>query len=44
MIDCESTGGPNWLDEVKRLTDNEGVAVVYDSVGKDTWKDSLEDV
>jgi NADPH:quinone reductase len=42
VIDYKSTGGPKWLDEVKRLTDNEGVAVVYDSVGKDTWEDSLE--
>lgn len=42
VIDYKSAGGPHWLDEVKRLTDGEGVAVVYDSVGKDTWEDSLE--
>ena len=42
VIDYKSTGGPKWVDEVKRLTDNEGVAVVYDSVGKDTWEESLE--
>lgn len=42
VIDYKSAGGPKWLDEVKRLTNNEGVAVVYDSVGKDTWEDSLE--
>lgn len=42
VIDYKSAGGPKWLDEVKRLTDNQGVAVVYDSVGKDTWEDSLE--
>jgi NADPH:quinone reductase len=42
MIDYKSAGGPKWLDEVKRLTDGEGVAVVYDSIGKDTWEDSLE--
>ena len=42
VIDYKSDCGPKWLDEVRRLTDNEGVAVVYDSVGKDTWEDSLE--
>jgi NADPH:quinone reductase len=42
VIDYKSPGGPKWLDEVKRLTNNEGVAVVYDSVGKDTWEDSLD--
>ncbi len=42
VIDYKSPGGPKWLDEVKRLTNNEGVAVVYDSVGKDTWENSLE--
>lgn len=29
---------------MRRLTAGEGVAVVYDSVGKDTWEDSLEAV
>ncbi len=42
VIDYKSAGGPKWLGEDKRLTDSEGVAVVYDSVGKDTWEDSLE--
>ncbi|ERF68253.1 hypothetical protein EPUS_02709 [Endocarpon pusillum Z07020] len=42
VIDYRSTGAPKWLDEVKRLTNDEGVAVVYDSVGKDTWENSLE--
>jgi NADPH:quinone reductase len=42
VIDYKSAGAPKWLEEVKRLTQNEGVAVVYDSVGKDTWEDSLE--
>ena len=42
VIDYKSPDGPKWLDEVKRLTNGEGVTVVYDSVGKDTWEDSLE--
>lgn len=28
----------NFLEEVKRITNNVGVDVVYDSVGKDTWE------
>lgn len=44
VIDYKNADGPKWLDEVKRLTNNEGVAVVYDSVGKDTWEDSMEAV
>lgn len=31
-------------DEVKRLTGGKGVDVVYDSVGKDSWADSMEAV
>jgi NADPH:quinone reductase len=42
VVDHKNPDGPKWLDEVKRLTNDEGVAVVYDSVGKDTWEDSLE--
>ena len=32
----------SFVDEVKRLTDNRGVPVVYDGVGKDTFMDSLD--
>ncbi|HEX2915357.1 MAG TPA: quinone oxidoreductase [Chloroflexia bacterium] len=32
----------NFTQEVRRLTDGEGVAVVYDSVGKDTFEGSLD--
>jgi NADPH2:quinone reductase len=31
----------DFVTEVKRLTNNKGVPVVYDSVGKDTWEGSL---
>jgi NADPH2:quinone reductase len=31
----------SFLDEVKRITDGRGVPVVYDSVGRDTFDDSL---
>jgi len=32
----------DFVSEVKRLTDGKGVHVVYDSVGKDTFDDSLD--
>jgi len=32
----------NFVDRVKELTDGEGVPVVYDSVGKDTFEGSLD--
>ena len=32
----------NFVDEVKKLTDGQGVPVVYDSVGKTTFLDSLD--
>ncbi len=32
----------DFVKEVARLTKNQGVPVVYDSVGKDTWDGSLE--
>lgn len=31
----------DFAPEVKRLTENKGVAVAYDSVGRDTWERSL---
>ena len=31
-------------DEVRRITDGKGVDVVYDSIGKDSWADSMEAV
>jgi NADPH2:quinone reductase len=33
---------PDFLDEVRRLTDGRGVDVVYDSVGQATFRQSLE--
>lgn len=42
VIDYRDPNGPYWVDEVKRLTGNQGVHVVFDSVGKDTWEGSLE--
>ena len=32
----------SFVDKVKEITDGEGVPVVYDSVGKDTWEGSLD--
>ncbi|HET8790710.1 MAG TPA: NADPH:quinone reductase, partial [Modicisalibacter sp.] len=32
----------NVVERVRELTDGEGVPVVYDSVGKDTWETSLD--
>ncbi len=32
----------SFVEETKRITDGEGVHVVYDSVGKDTFDDSLD--
>lgn len=32
----------NFVDEVKRLTSGQGVSVVYDGVGKDTFQGSLD--
>jgi len=34
----------DWLGKVKDITGGQGVDVVYDSVGKDTWEHSLEAV
>lgn len=36
------TSRQNVVEEVMRLTDRRGVDVVYDSIGKDSWRDSLE--
>jgi len=33
-----------WVPKVKEITKGEGVSVVYDFVGKDTWKGSLDAV
>ena len=32
----------NFVERVKEITNDEGVKIVYDSVGKDTWEGSLE--
>lgn len=37
----ESLGYDGWADRARELTDGEGVAVVYDSVGLQTFDDSL---
>ncbi|EGD97578.1 quinone oxidoreductase [Trichophyton tonsurans CBS 112818] len=44
VIDYKSTEGAKWLDKVMEVTGGEGVNAVYDSVGKDTWENSLKAV
>lgn len=44
VIDYKAESGGKWLEKVKEFTNGEGVNVVYDSVGKDTWEGSLEAV
>ncbi len=34
--------GDDWVRRVREITNGEGVPVVYDSVGKDTWSGSLD--
>jgi NADPH2:quinone reductase len=41
-IDYKKSEGPTWLEQVKEITEGRGVDVVYDSVGKDTWEESLQ--
>lgn len=41
LIDYKATSGPTWQEQVKEITQGEGVAVAFDSVGKDTWEGSL---
>jgi NADPH:quinone reductase len=36
------TGKDDWVKDVRRLTNGEGVPVVYDSIGKDTFMGSLD--
>ncbi len=33
---------PDWVEQVLRATDGDGVAVVYDAIGKDVFLDSLD--
>jgi NADPH2:quinone reductase len=42
VIDYKSEEGKDWVKKVKEVTGGEGVSVVYDSVGKDTWEGGLE--
>ncbi|KAL1953877.1 hypothetical protein VTO42DRAFT_2063 [Malbranchea cinnamomea] len=44
VIDYKSPEGTNWLQKVLEVTNGEGVAAVFDSVGKDTWENSLNAV
>jgi NADPH2:quinone reductase len=37
-----NTRTDDWVKRVRELTDGEGVPVVYDSIGKDTWAGSLD--
>ena len=37
-----NTRSDNWVARVREITNGEGVPVVYDSVGKDTWDGSLD--
>lgn len=42
VIDYRSEEGKDWVNKVKEVTNGQGVDVVYDPVGKDTWEGSLE--
>ncbi|KAJ9300645.1 hypothetical protein DTO271G3_1809 [Paecilomyces variotii] len=44
VIDYKSDEGKDWVKKVKEVTGGQGVNVVYDSVGKDTWEGSLDAV
>ncbi|EEP80354.1 hypothetical protein UREG_05196 [Uncinocarpus reesii 1704] len=44
VIDYKSPEGANWLEKVMEVTGGEGVAAVFDSVGKDTWENSIKAV
>lgn len=44
VIDYKSAEGTNWLANVMEATNGEGVAAVFDSVGKDTWEGSINAV
>jgi NADPH2:quinone reductase len=37
-----NTRGDDWVKRVREITSGEGVPVVYDSIGKDTWSGSLD--
>lgn len=40
--DVLNTRADDWVKRVREITGGEGVPVVYDSVGKDTWSGSLD--
>ena len=44
VIDYRKEDGKDWVKKVKEVTGGEGVDVIYDSVGKDTWEGDLEAV
>ena len=44
VIDYKSDEGKNWLEKVMEVTDGKGVDAVFDSVGRDTWENSLNAV
>jgi NADPH:quinone reductase len=44
VIDYRSEEGKDFAKRALEITGGEGVSVVYDSVGKDTWEGSLEAV
>jgi NADPH2:quinone reductase len=37
-----NTRSDDWVKRVREITNGEGVPVVYDSIGKDTWNSSLD--
>ncbi|ETS82982.1 hypothetical protein PFICI_04858 [Pestalotiopsis fici W106-1] len=41
VIDYRASSGESWSEQVKTLTGGKGVDAVFDSVGKDTWRDSI---
>lgn len=44
VIDYASPEGSKWVEKVKEVTNGEGVAAVFDSVGASTWEGSLDAV
>ncbi|KFZ15713.1 hypothetical protein V501_02598 [Pseudogymnoascus sp. VKM F-4519 (FW-2642)] len=42
VIDYRGSSGAGWMEQVKEITNGQGVDVVYDSVGKDTWEGSMD--
>lgn len=42
VIDYKASSGPSWVEQVKTLTNGQGVDCTYDGVGKDTYEGDLD--